>query len=53
MFSRGGLKGRFVSVLIIKWVAERWERAAVTCGELNAGFRGTWERSVLAWEFLI
>jgi hypothetical protein len=41
MFSRGGLYERFVSVPIIRCAAERCESADMTCGELNAGFRGT------------
>lgn len=42
MFSRGGLKGRLVSVPIMRCVAERCDRAEITWGELNAGFSGTY-----------
>lgn len=41
IFERGGLYGRLVSVLIIRWDAVRWLRAAMTCAGVNAGFRGT------------
>src|SRR5271155_1118838 len=41
IFERGGLKGRFVSVPMIKWVAERWLRADMIWVALNAGLRGT------------
>lgn len=40
IFSLDGLYGRFVSVPIIKCAASRWLNAAMTCGALNAGFRG-------------
>jgi len=40
-FSLGFLNGKFVSVPIIKCAASRCESAAMTCGELKAGFRGT------------
>ena len=40
-FSLGFLKGKFVSVPMIKCAASRCESAAITCGELKAGLRGT------------
>ena len=41
MFSRGGLKARFVSAPMMRRVAERCDNAEMTWAELNAGFRGT------------
>lgn len=41
MFERGSLRGRFVSVLIMRWEAVRWVRAEITCGALKAGLMGT------------
>lgn len=40
-FSLGGLYARFVSAPMIRCAASRCDRAAITCGELNAGFSGT------------
>jgi hypothetical protein len=40
-FSLGFLNGKFVSVPMIKCAASRCESAAITCGELKAGFSGT------------
>jgi hypothetical protein len=42
ILERGGLRGRFVSVLMIKWDAVRCVSADNTCDEVKAGFRGTW-----------
>jgi hypothetical protein len=52
-FSRGGLKGKLVSVPIMRCVAERCDRAETTWGELNAGFRGTYivSQCIMPWEF--
>ena len=44
---RGSLRGRLVSVLIMRWAAVRWLRAEMTWGALNAGFRGTFD--VIRW----
>jgi len=41
-FSRGGLYARFVSAPIMRCAAARCERADMTCGELKAGFNGTY-----------
>ena len=41
MLERGGLRGRLVSVPMIRWEAERWLRPERTWGALNAGFSGT------------
>jgi hypothetical protein len=42
MFSRGGLYGRFVSVPIMRCEAVRCDNAEMTCVELKAGFKGTY-----------
>lgn len=47
MFSLGGLYGRFVSVPMIKCAASKCESAAITCGELKAGFKGTYIKKPL------
>lgn len=43
-FDRGGLYGSLVSALRIRWVADKWVRAEITCLDVNAGFSGTWFR---------
>ena len=45
MFERGGLKGRFVSVLMTRCEASRWVRADMTWVALKAGFSGTYSFS--------
>ncbi len=31
---------------MMRWATERWDNAAITCGELKAGFKGTCSLSV-------
>lgn len=40
-FERGGLKGRLVSVPIMRWVTPRWFRALMICVAPKDGLRGT------------
>ena len=37
------MRGRLVSVLMMRWAVVRWVRAEITWGALNAGFSGTFD----------
>jgi hypothetical protein len=41
-FDRGSRRGRFASVLMIRWLASRVDRAATTWFTLKDGFSGTY-----------
>ena len=41
MFERGSFLGMLVSRPMTRWLAERCDRAEMTCGAVKAGLRGT------------